>query len=171
MPQVHNTCFSEQLNVNMEIIRFVLFIFASTKLFFSFVSALPLDDFDTIDVSHLGSEIYGKPSENTGKSVEEWTEEMEVNPEELGEYLEGDILMPSDGKNGLLGETSKWKDGVVPYEISWLFASADVEKIERAMDQYHRYMHQVPVHFFIIDHIYLRIGCTSSLPTYRLNSL
>lgn len=122
----------------MKIIRLIFFFFASTK--FIYLRAVPLLGVsDAIDVSYLGSEIYGKPSENTGKNVEEWTEEMEVNPEELGEYLEGDILLPSDGKNGLLGETSKWKDGVVPYEISWLFASSDVEKIEKAMEQYHKY--------------------------------
>lgn len=119
---------------------FLLFV-VSSKLIFPSLEALPLEleDADTFDLSYLGSEIYGKPSENAGKNVEEWTEEMEVNPEELGEYLEGDILIPSDGKNGLLGETTKWKDGIVPYEISWLFAPSDVEKIEKAMEQYHKY--------------------------------
>lgn len=51
---------------------------------------------------------YGKfsePSKETGKLVENWNESSELNPEELGEYAEGDIVHPKRTRNGLIGET------------------------------------------------------------------
>lgn len=44
-----------------------------------------------------------------------------MNPEELGDsYAEGDILIPPNSKarNGLSAESSRWKDGIVPYRVT-----------------------------------------------------
>lgn len=40
------------------------------------------------------------------------------NPEELGHYYQGDILMTDEQeRNGLLDERYRWPDGTVFYEI------------------------------------------------------
>lgn len=53
------------------------------------------------------------------ESGKEWTPESLVNPEELGEFFEGDIMLPLPpmGKNGLLDERYRWPNGVVAYEF------------------------------------------------------
>lgn len=62
------------------------------------------------------------PDNKTGDKVAQWHENMGVNPEELGEYAEGDILYPAMGRNGIRVETARWPDGVVPFVISPFFS-------------------------------------------------
>lgn len=113
---------------------FFLILFALMKI--SRTSAWPYvrrrDIFDNaVDgpegaISHLKNMediLYGLPNNDTGSKVAEWTEEMTVNPEELGPYAEGDILFPTGiGRNGLKSETTRWPGGVVPYMISPYFS-------------------------------------------------
>ena len=41
-----------------------------------------------------------------------------MNPEELGDYFEGDIVLaPGQEKNGMIDERYRWPNGVIPYEI------------------------------------------------------
>lgn len=81
-------------------------------------------------LSHLDGTMFGLPSNDTGAKVAEWHEGAEVNPEELGEYAEGDILFPLGfGRNGLTAETSRWPGGVVPYMISPYFSRFPLNKI------------------------------------------
>lgn len=70
----------------------------------------------------------------------EWTPESLVNPEELGEYFEGDIELPLPplDKNGLLDEKYRWPGGVVPFEFdsdfggsSWFLNPEDIYKFLR----------------------------------------
>ncbi|KAB0791561.1 hypothetical protein PPYR_03361 [Photinus pyralis] len=78
--------------------------------------------------------------EKSGINLNEWREESGVNPEETGEYFEGDILLPADySKNGLLNETYRWTGAVIPYEIVGLFSSRERELIARAMGEYHKH--------------------------------
>nr|XP_022905936.1 zinc metalloproteinase nas-15-like [Onthophagus taurus] len=77
------------------------------------------------------------PSESTGELVSEWNEEMKINPEEMGEYFEGDIIYPG-ARNGLLDETLRWKEGIVPYVIAGPYDKEDLDKIFGAMEQYHK---------------------------------
>lgn len=79
---------------------------------------------DTIDLSGFGDALYGQPSEATGKLVEELDKSSEINPEEVGEYLEGDILVPRDPKmrNGIVGQSSRWPNGIIPFEIKGRFS-------------------------------------------------
>ena len=97
---------------------------------------------DIIDLSAYGQSMYGYPDESTAKLIDEYNmNETSVNPEELGSYLEGDILFPSDTvltKNGLVSQSSRWRNGVVPFEIRGNFAARDRALIEQAMEQYHR---------------------------------
>ncbi len=74
-------------------------------------------------LSHLQAQLYMQPDNKTGDKVAQWHEGMGVNPEELGEYAEGDILYPATmGRNGIKTETARWPDGVVPYLISPFFS-------------------------------------------------
>lgn len=76
-------------------------------------------DDDIIDLSHLGPNIFGEPNTETGKLVAQYNPETDnINPEELGNYAEGDMRMPHGfGRNGLVAQASRWPGGIVPYEI------------------------------------------------------
>lgn len=93
---------------------------------------------DKLNLPHLGKKIYGKPKLTTGEKLKQWTRNSTVNPEELGEYFEGDILVPSDRKNGLIGEFYRWKNAVIPYEIARQFTAQDVRTINAAIQEYHK---------------------------------
>lgn len=78
---------------------------------------------DRIDLSHLGPEIYGIPDEKTGEKLKEWKIESGTNPEEVGEYMEGDIIMPKPlGRSGIAAESARWPNATVPYEINGRFS-------------------------------------------------
>ncbi|XP_055324074.1 hatching enzyme 1.2 isoform X2 [Sitodiplosis mosellana] len=98
------------------------------------------DDVPSIDLSQYGSSIFGVPSNKTGQLVATYDPSTsEMNPEELGEYLEGDMLIrPDFGRNGLIASSSHWPGGVVPFEISGYFDANGMDLIERAINEYHR---------------------------------
>ncbi|XP_035719568.1 zinc metalloproteinase nas-13-like isoform X3 [Vespa mandarinia] len=57
---------------------------------------------------------------------------MSVNPEELGNYAEGDILFPLGmGRNGLKAENARWPNGIIPYMISPYFGKIEFSNIVR----------------------------------------
>lgn len=74
---------------------------------------------ESIDLSHYGKRLFGSPSRQVGLEVANWkADQSRGNPEELGSYLEGDILFPSaNSRSGLVAETSHWPNGKVPFEI------------------------------------------------------
>lgn len=82
-------------------------------------------DDDSIDLSHLGANIFGVPDSETGRLVAQYNPEIDdINPEELGSYAEGDMLMPHGfGRNGLTAQSSRWPGGIVPYEIRGNFGN------------------------------------------------
>lgn len=95
-----------------------------------------------IDLSIYGSSLYGVPDTNkTGRLVSEFkVNKSSVNPEELGSYLEGDILMPQNPiilKNGLPSKSFRWPYGEVPFEIAGDFTESELEVIAFAIDEYH----------------------------------
>lgn len=108
-------------------------VFIVVACLVAFISAAPFpsvednsldgDDIPTIDLSQYGSSIYGVPSNRTGELVASYDPHTsEMNPEEMGEYLEGDMLIrPDFGRNGLIASSSHWPNGVVPFEISGYF--------------------------------------------------
>lgn len=72
---------------------------------------------------NLGGLLYGFPSNETGLKVAQWREDMDVNPEELGNYAEGDILFPPNiGRNALTAVSARWPNGVIPFMISPYFS-------------------------------------------------
>jgi hypothetical protein len=96
----------------------------------------PMDD--VIDLARYGDTIYGDPDEKVGKMVDEWSPESEVNPEELGNYLEGDILVPpGEGRSGLVKESTHWPGGVVPFMIDPSVPASDRSVLQRCMNEYH----------------------------------
>ncbi|KAL0119849.1 hypothetical protein PUN28_007937 [Cardiocondyla obscurior] len=95
-------------------------------------------------IAHLrnfGNLLYRSPSNETGLKVAQWHKGMDVNPEELGEYAEGDILFPpSNGaRNGLTAVSARWPNGVIPFVISPYFNAQQQRLIYDAMDDYHKY--------------------------------
>lgn len=103
----------------------------------------PVVSKDIIDLSFYGDAIYGDPDDKeTAQLVASYDPEIfSVNPEELGTYLEGDILIPKRQmitKNGITSQSSRWPNGIVPYEIRGNFNSRDRSIIENAIDEYHR---------------------------------
>jgi len=107
---------------------------------------MPLEDMvsqEMIDLTDLGDTVFGNPDvETTGALVEAHNEESSQNPEELGTYHEGDILIPlsyrnarSNGtRNGILALSSRWPGGVVPYEIKGPFTSQELGNINHAFN-------------------------------------
>lgn len=83
------------------------------------VSDNEIDDYEEqLKLGNIEEFMFSGPNTETGRLVSEWTEDADVNPEELGEYAEGDILFPSGwGKNGMKAESFRWPGAVVPFEI------------------------------------------------------
>uniref|UniRef100_A0A182JIN7 Uncharacterized protein n=1 Tax=Anopheles atroparvus TaxID=41427 RepID=A0A182JIN7_ANOAO len=84
------------------------------------------DPDDLIDLSHLGPELYGEPDEAVGKLVANFNPDTDAgNVEELGSYIEGDILIDRpDGRNGVANNANRWPNGVVPFVIAGNFENA-----------------------------------------------
>lgn len=103
------------------------------------LSATP--DPDLIDLSIYGHSLYGVPDNKTGSLLADFKpNKTSVNPEELGSYVEGDILMPKRLlllKNGINSKTSRWPDGEVPFEIAGDFSKDELDMIASAIDEYH----------------------------------
>lgn len=78
---------------------------------------------DEIDLSDLGLDLYGEPDVETGKLLENYDPAKDgVNPEELGSYVEGDMLINRPaGRNGMADKSTRWPGGVVPFEINGNF--------------------------------------------------
>jgi hypothetical protein len=53
--------------------------------------------------------------------VDAWKNDSNVNPEELGLYLEGDIVQHRS-RSGLTAQTARWPGGIVPYTIGGTFS-------------------------------------------------
>ncbi|KAF2883722.1 hypothetical protein ILUMI_22450 [Ignelater luminosus] len=98
-------------------------------------------DYDSggADLSYLGRSVFGEPNEESGKRVEQWNKSSKVKPQELGTYAEGDILFPNDGKrNGVISETARWPNGVVPFQFGGMFSKEQKEMIKKAMMEFHK---------------------------------
>lgn len=86
------------------------------NLFFVCLGETP-DEF--IDLSHYGMEIFGKPiKQNSRKNAAN-----HGNAEERGPYLEGDLLIPINSKNGIQSQSRRWPKGIIPYEIIGSFSN------------------------------------------------
>lgn len=136
-------------------------------IFFFSVAGSPINE-EQIDLSHFGSKIYGFPSEEAGKLVANM-DPTKGNPEELGPYLEGDILIPRrTPRNGVIGEAYRWPRGHIPYEIAPSFDAKSKNLILQAMAEYHKstcikFVPRTPAD---TDYLYItnaNTGCWSSV--------
>lgn len=119
-----------------ELVRFLLI-----SVVFNAVCGLPIDDTDEeIDLSAFGLKLYGTPDTKTGELLKEWNETNMSNPEELGSYLEGDILVPINqtARNGMVSKSYRWSNAIIPYEIVGSFDSRSMNLIQNAMNVYHQ---------------------------------
>lgn len=122
---------SKKMNIILYITTFLLYL--------NCLSCKPLEEKSNNDLDlNIDLRYFGKPSNKTGDILSKWNESFEVNPEEIGEYLEGDILFPTNVRNGLIATSARWKNGEIPYEIAGLFTSQDIDLIEKAIEEYHR---------------------------------
>lgn len=120
-------------------------VFAFCLLLASTIQGKPLnnEDDDLIDLAEMSENIFGNPDSETGKLVEAHDERSEQNPEELGTYYEGDILIPlqsGDGegtRNGLLALSARWPHGIIPYEINGQLTQQELGNIQHAFGEYH----------------------------------
>jgi hypothetical protein len=58
--------------------------------------------------------------------VDAWKNDSNVNPEELGLYLEGDIMQHTS-RSGLTALQARWPGGVVPFVIGGPFSECSSE--------------------------------------------
>lgn len=60
------------------------------------------------------------PNNETGLRTAQWSENMNVNPDELGNYFEGDIMAANNIKRNVLTNEStdwRWSNGVIPIVV------------------------------------------------------
>ena len=100
------------------------------------------EESDAIDLSAFGLK-FGQPDMKTGELLKNWQpDENGANPEELGSYLEGDILFPmnssTNSRNGMVSQSYRWPNAVIPYEIVGSFDPRSLNTIENAMGVYHK---------------------------------
>ncbi|KAM8707428.1 hypothetical protein ACLKA7_011504 [Drosophila subpalustris] len=110
----------------------------------TWIEALPLQSDQFIDLRTFGFYLFGKPDhKQTAALVGNYSKEKDaVNPEELGSYLQGDILVPRTRqllRNGLPEMSSRWPHGIVPYVIKGSFRKHHIAAINEAMEEYHKY--------------------------------
>lgn len=100
------------------------------------------EESDAIDLSGFGLK-YGYPDMKTGELLKNWQpDDNGENPEELGSYPEGDILFPmnssTNSRNGMVSQSFRWPNAVIPYEIVGSFDPRSLNTIENAMGVYHK---------------------------------
>lgn len=98
-------------------LRRQLVIFAWTILVLTiFASAVPHRD---PEISYQMT-----PDKETGIRVAQWTKKMDVNPEEMGSYFQGDIILTKNiHRSGVTDESLRWPNGEVCYIIDGDFGT------------------------------------------------
>ncbi|XP_021924921.1 zinc metalloproteinase nas-13-like isoform X2 [Zootermopsis nevadensis] len=141
----------------------VLVLLLAARIYYC-MPVLEDNSLDPEDVAVLYDETVAK---DTGERVAAWKMDSEVNPEEMGLYLEGDIMTPKS-RNGLTAQTARWPGGIVPYEMGSFFNNGDMAMIKAAMDEYHkktciRFVPRQPEHkdYLVIESSHS--GCWSSV--------
>ena len=67
---------------------------------------------------------FSSPAAITNERMLAWTPEDGTNADELGEWFQGDIMLPAGEealpprmKNGIIDQRYRWTNGIIPYEI------------------------------------------------------
>lgn len=148
----------------------LIFVISLLKITSVFSSPLTMSEptDDIIDLARFGDAIYGDPNDSVGRMVDEWSPDSKMNPEELGSYFQGDILIPTEeGRNGLVKESTRWPNGVVPYIFHSTVPANDRSVITRCINEYHAKtcLKFVPrsSEYDYIEFQSLKTGCWSSV--------
>lgn len=116
----------------------ILFLGAFCKVTLAIAIPLLNDEDAIIPIAKYGARIYGLPDPEAGKIVEN-LDVTQQNPEEVGPYLEGDMLIPEIlAKNGIIGNAYRWPGGRIPYVIDDGFNQRSKDLIYKAFDAYHK---------------------------------
>jgi len=109
---------------------------AWTLAVLTFVSAGPVPD-----VKDEGLKLALRiPDNESGTKVAQWNANMNMNPEELGNYLEGDIMVSeSTSRNGAKDPNLRWPNRIIPYVIQGNFNNAQLNLIKDAMNEYQKH--------------------------------
>lgn len=106
------------------------------------VCGFPLDDTNEIDLAPYGGQLYGHPDGAFGEQLRNWNaSQNKSNPEELGPYYEGDMLVPINRnapRNGMVSKSYRWPNAIIPYEIVGPYDSRTMNMIQNAMNVYHQ---------------------------------
>ena len=103
----------------MKSLLIVIVISAAIK----FSTSFPTKKVDSPDLKTNGKSIFILPNKRTGKNLKEWTKaNKKGNPEEQGNYFEGDIMIDVEGRNGVKLSAQKWPSGKIPYEVIGSFS-------------------------------------------------
>ncbi|CAL4083017.1 unnamed protein product, partial [Meganyctiphanes norvegica] len=77
----------------------------------------------------------GLPTLTEVSPLANWNPESGVNPDEIGDFEEGDMDVPVDyARNGLVDEKFRWPNGTVAYVISGEFNEKQLVKIHTAFE-------------------------------------
>lgn len=91
-----------------------------------------------IDLSSFGDKLYGEPDEKVGELLIELNPNDRANPEEMGSYFEGDMLIPGiNPANVLTRLSSRWPNAVVPFTFTSTLSSSERNLIQRAIAEFH----------------------------------
>lgn len=91
-------------------------------------SAFPLvenmqSDLGYNDLTQYGRRFFGNPDYSSAERIPNYVPMTNQNPEELGPYLEGDIVIPlGQTRNALSHIKYHWPDAIVPYLIEGDFS-------------------------------------------------
>jgi hypothetical protein len=78
---------------------------------------------------------FEKPNERAGKSLTNWANSnAKGNPEEQGNYFEGDIIAHDFFRSGVRDKALKWPNAKIPYKLGADFTSSEKNMISDAMD-------------------------------------
>ncbi|XP_054745664.1 hatching enzyme 1.2 [Anastrepha obliqua] len=130
-----------------------------------------IDKSDPISLTHVGAHIFGKPHWVPSEILTQFEENSTLNPEEVGPYLEGDMLVPYEQtfyfRNGLIAYSTHWPGAVVPYIIQGDFNEKELARITHAFHEYHnktcvRFKPRTYEHDYLVitNH---KTGCWSSV--------
>jgi hypothetical protein len=77
----------------------------------------------------LAKSVFGRPDTSTGEKVAKYDPKTsQMNPEELGSYAAGDILVTKQaGRNGLVAASARWPRGRIPFVINANFGEIFID--------------------------------------------
>ncbi|XP_011705846.1 PREDICTED: high choriolytic enzyme 1-like [Wasmannia auropunctata] len=110
------------------------------RLLVTFTSTLLiLTIFESVGASPYSRDIEEnyktEPDYETGVKIAEWTKEMNVNPEELGNYFEGDIMISNSTTRNGDTKAKRWSNRQIPYVITGSYTQNERNNINNAINQ------------------------------------